>query len=70
MRYQNIFEEAYFIHFKTFGMSLSIQEHKHKRNLHLFTLVIYISFKSLSVMSLHFVTYDIHKLSGSGWETW
>ena len=63
-------KKSIFIHFKTFGMSLSIQKHKHKQNLHSFTLVIYISFKSLSVMELHIDTCDTNKLSGSGSETW
>ena len=43
IRYQSISEETYFIHFKTFGMSSSIQKHKHKHNLHSLSLVIYIS---------------------------
>jgi len=36
-------KKSIFIHFKTFGMSSSIQKHKHKQNLHSLSLVIYIS---------------------------
>nr|KAJ0199760.1 hypothetical protein LSAT_V11C600319750 [Lactuca sativa] len=36
-------KKCIFIRFKTFGMSSSIQKHKHKQNLHSLSLVIYIS---------------------------
>ena len=57
-----ISKKCIFIHFKTFGMSSSIHKHKHKQKLDSFTLVIYISFKSLSVKQLRIDTCDRNKL--------